>query len=104
MVVFLAKMGAPVRGIWRERKSFKSGGFFGKNGCTSKGYVVRETSLASHERESCFLGLAVLASQKWWFFWQKWVHRWVLSKGLASLAGSNKKSAKNFYGEIFLKF
>ena len=55
MVVFLALLGAPVRGIWRERKSFKSGGFFGKNGCTSKVYVVRETSLASLVRKTVAL-------------------------------------------------
>ena len=31
VVFFLAKMNAPVRGMERERKSFKSGVFFGKN-------------------------------------------------------------------------
>ena len=46
----------------------KSGGFCGKSWCTSKGYVERETSLASLEREGdAFSGLALLASQKWWF-------------------------------------
>ena len=67
--------------------------FCGTFGCTSKGYVVRETSLAlletegvafqgslclpnksggfllhfARERGRRFSGLALLASQKWWF-------------------------------------
>mgnify|MGYP007051346121 CR=1 len=49
----------------------KSGGFCGKSWCTSKGYLERETSLASLEREGdAFSGLALLACQKWWFLWQ----------------------------------
>ena len=37
-------------------------------GPTSRGYGVREISLASLEREGGTLsGLALLASQKWWF-------------------------------------
>ena len=94
MLVFVAILGAPVRGMERgkllslcsrERESlfqgslcspFKSGGFCGNFGCTSKGYVERETSLASLEREGvAFSGLALLASQKWWFLWQFWVHQ-----------------------------
>ena len=44
--------------------------FCGTFGCTGKGYVERETSLASLEREGgTYSGLALLASQKWWFFW-----------------------------------
>ena len=39
-----------------------------KNSGTSKGYGERETSLATLEREGgTFSGLAMLASQKWWF-------------------------------------
>ena len=46
----------------------KSGGFFGTFLCTCKGYVERETSLALLEREGgIYSGLALLASQKWWF-------------------------------------
>ena len=45
----------------------KSGGFGGTFVCTSKGYVERGTSLPSLEREGLFSGLALLASQKWWF-------------------------------------
>ena len=53
----------------------KSGGFFGTFECTSKGYVEREISLPLLEREgSTFSGLALFASQKWWFFWHFWVH------------------------------
>ena len=52
----------------------KSGGFCCNFGCTSKGYGERETSLALLERETCFCGLAMLASQKWWFLLQFWVH------------------------------
>ena len=65
-------MNAPVRGMERERKSFKSGGFIGKNECTSKGYVERE------RRRGDFSGLALLASQR------------VSRTPLASLVGSNK--------------
>ena len=66
---FLALLGAPVRGIWRERKSFKSGGFFGKNGCTSKGYVVRETSLTLLKRERiAFQGSLCLPQKSGGFF------------------------------------
>ena len=50
-------MNAPVRGMERERKSFKSGGFIGKNECTSKGYVERE------RRRGDFSGLTLLASK-----------------------------------------
>ena len=51
-----------------ESETLKSGGFFGKNVCTSKGYGERKTSLASLEKEGgTFSGLALLASQKWWF-------------------------------------
>ena len=50
----MALLGAPVRGIWREIKSFKSGGFFGTFGCTSKGYMER-----------------IKIFQKWWFFYGK---------------------------------
>ena len=72
----VAKTVAPVRGMEkgkflslrsRERGALfqgslcsplKSGGFFGKNVCTSKGYGERETSLASLEREGAlFQGL-----------------------------------------------
>ena len=62
-------MNAPVRGMERERKSFKSGGFIGKNECTSKGYVERE------RRRGDFSGLA---SQRF------------SRTPLASLVGSNK--------------
>ena len=90
VVVFLAKMCAPVRGIERGKllslcsrergalfqgslcSPLKSGGFFGKNVCTSKGYGERKTSLASLEKEGgTFSGLALLASQKWCFFLAK---------------------------------
>ena len=72
MVVLVAKMGAPVRGMERgkllllrsrERDSLfrahyarlsKVVVFCGTFGCTSKGYLERETSLASLERESLF--------------------------------------------------
>ena len=48
----------------------KSGGFGGTFECTGKGYVERGTSLASLEREGgTYSGLALLASQKWWFWW-----------------------------------
>ena len=48
----------------------KSGVFFGTFECTGKGYVERGTSLALLEREGgTYSGLALLASQKWWFFW-----------------------------------
>ena len=47
-------LGAPVRGIWREKKSFKSGVFFGTFGCTSKEYMER-----------------IKIFQKWWFFLAK---------------------------------
>ncbi len=93
MVVLVAKVLAPVRGMERgkllslrskERGALfqgslclplKSGVFFGKSVCTSKGYGERETSLASLERGGGTLsGLILLASQKWWFFWQKCLH------------------------------
>ena len=39
-----------------------------KKSGTSRGYGVREISLATLEREGGpFSGLALLASQKWWF-------------------------------------
>ena len=41
---------------------------------TSKGYRERETSLALLKREGTFSGLALLASQKWWFWLQKQWH------------------------------
>ena len=52
-VFFLAKMNAPVRGMERERKSFKSGGFIGKNKCTSKGYVEREEGEETFQGSLC---------------------------------------------------
>ena len=60
----------------RERKSFKSGGFIGKNECTSKGYVERE------RRGGDFSGLALLTSQKWCFFLAKNNAPVGVSKGL----------------------
>ena len=48
-----------------------SGGFCGTFECTGKGYVERVTFLASLEREGgTYSGLALLASQNWWFLWQ----------------------------------
>ena len=42
--------------------------FCGNFECTSKGYVERESSLASLEREGFpFSGIALLVSQKCWF-------------------------------------
>ena len=41
--------------------------FCGTFGCTSKGYVERETSLGSLEKEGVTSWLALLASHKWWF-------------------------------------
>ena len=42
--------------------------FCGTFECTGKGYVERETSLASLEREGgTNSGLTMLASQNWWF-------------------------------------
>ena len=96
----LALLGAPARGMQRgkllllssrKRESLyrahfahlsKVVVFCGTFGCTSKGYVERETSLAllkregvregnfscfAQERGSQFTGLTMLASQKWWF-------------------------------------
>ena len=61
----------------------KSGVFFGTFVCTGKGYVERETFLALLEREGgTYSGLALLASQKWWFFWHFCVHLVESSKGL----------------------
>ena len=53
VLVFDAILGAPVRGMERGKL----------------------LSLRSRERESCFSGLAMLTSQKWWFLWQFSVHQ-----------------------------
>ena len=74
----------------------KSGGFCCNFGCTSKGYGERElffracyarlskvvvfdaflgAPVRGMERGSCFSGLAMLASQKWWFLMHFWVHQ-----------------------------
>ena len=68
----MAKKNATVSNVEREKKSIKSGGFIGKNECTSKGYVERE------RRRGDFSGLALLASQRF------------SRTPLASLVGSNK--------------
>ena len=76
MVVFYAILGAPCKGYGERESLFRAHFarlpkvlvFCGTFVCTSKWYVERETSLASLEREGvAFSGLALLASQKWWF-------------------------------------
>ena len=63
VVVFLAKTVAPVWGI----------------------------TLATLKREGgTFSGLALLAFQKWWFFWQKEWHWLVFSKGLVGLGPTRR--------------
>ena len=79
MVVFCGTFGCTGKG-YIEREALIQGArfariskvvvFCGTFGCTGKGYVERETSLASLEREGgTYSGLALLASQKWWFWW-----------------------------------
>ncbi len=47
-----------------------------KTSGTSKGYGEREISLTKLEKEGgTFSGLALLASQKWWFWLQKYWHQ-----------------------------
>ena len=90
----MALLGAPVRGMQRgkllllcsrERESIyrayyarlsKVVVFCGTFGCTSKGYVEREISLASLEREGvAFQGLLCLPLKNDGFLWHFWVHQ-----------------------------
>ena len=55
--------------------------FCGTFGCTSKGYVEKETSLASLEREGVgFQGLLCSPLKSGGFLWHFWVHRLELVK------------------------
>ena len=94
VVFFLARVFAPVRGMEKGKllslRSREGRHFFRARfarlskvvvfGCkisgTSKGYGEREISLATLKSErGTFSGLALLASQKWWFLVAKQWHQ-----------------------------